>query len=158
MTIKFFRVESNQMAIENRKARFDYEILDTYVAGISLQGWEVKSIRAGSANLKSAWVVVRNGEAFLDNFSVSPWKFSREIQEEKRSRKLLLHKKELKKLEIKANERGNTIIPLKIFDQKGKLKCELAVARGKKKYEKRQVLKDRSVERTIRQTLKNFNS
>ena len=56
------------MAIENRKARFDYEILDTYVAGISLQGWEVKSIRAGSANLKSAWVVVKNGEAFLDNF------------------------------------------------------------------------------------------
>jgi len=146
------------MAIENRKARFDYEILDTYVAGIALQGWEVKSIRAGSANLKSAWVVVKNGEAFLDNFSVSPWKFSREIQPEKRSRKLLLHKKELKKLETKANERGNTIIPLKIFDHQGHLKCELAVARGKKKYEKRQVLKNRSMERAVRQTLKNFNS
>jgi SsrA-binding protein len=146
------------MAIENRKARFDYEILDTYVAGISLEGWEVKSIRAGSANLKSAWVVVRNGEAFLDNFSISPWKFSREIQLEKRSRKLLLHKKELKKLETKSNERGNTIIPLKIFDYKGHLKCELAVARGKKKYEKRQVLKNRSMERVVRQTLKNFNS
>ena len=106
------------MAIENRKARFDYEILDTYIAGISLLGWEVKSIRAGSANLKSAWIVVKSGEAFLDNFSISPWKFSREIQEEKRSRKLLLHKKELKKLETKANEQGNTIIPLKIFDLK----------------------------------------
>jgi SsrA-binding protein len=146
------------MAIENRKARFDYEIIDTFVAGISLEGWEVKSIRAGSANLKSAWVVVRNGEAFLDNFSISPWKFSREIQPEKRSRKLLLHKKELKKLEIKSNEQGNTIIPLKIFDYKGHLKCELAVARGKKKYEKRQVLKNRAIERTVRQTLKNFYS
>ncbi len=146
------------MAIENRKARFDYEILDTYVAGISLEGWEVKSIRAGSANLKSAWVSIKNGEAFLDNFSISPWKFSREIQPEKRSRKLLLHKKELKKLEIKSNERGNTIIPLKIFDYKGRLKCELAVARGKKKYEKRQVLKNRAMEKTVRQTLKNFNS
>ena len=78
------------MAIENRKARFDYEILDTFIAGISLEGWEVKSIRAGSANLKSAWVTIRDGEAFLENFSVSPWKFSREIQPEKRSRKLLL--------------------------------------------------------------------
>ena len=146
------------MGIENRKARFDYEILDTFVAGISLDGWEVKSIRAGTANLKSAWVIVRNGEAFLDNFSVSPWKFSNEIQPEKRSRKLLLHKKEIKKLDAKANEQGNTIIPLKIFDLKGHIKCELAVARGKKKYEKRQVLKNRSMERVVRQTLKNFNS
>jgi len=146
------------MAIENRKARFDYEILDTFVAGISLQGWEVKSIRAGSANLKSAWVIIKNGEAFLDNFSISPWKFSNEIQPEKRSRKLLLHKKELKKLEIKSNEQGNTIIPLKIFDSKGNLKCELAVAHGRKKYKKRQVLKNRAMERTVRQTLKNFNS
>ena len=146
------------MAIENRKARFDYEIIDTFVAGISLEGWEVKSIRAGSANLKSAWVVVRNGEAFLDNFSISPWKFSREIQPEKRSRKLLLHKKELKKLETKSSEQGNTIIPLKIFDFNGHLKCELAVARGKRKYEKRQALKNRAMERTVRQTLKNFNS
>lgn len=151
-------LKSSQMAIENRKARFDYEILDTFVAGISLQGWEVKSVRAGSANLKSAWVVVKNGEAFLDNFSISPWKFSREIQPEKRSRKLLLHKKELKKLETKSKETGNTIIPLKIFDFKGNLKCELAVARGKKKYEKRETLKKRSIDRTIRQTLKNFNS
>jgi len=146
------------MAIENKKARWDYEILDTYIAGISLEGWEVKSIRAGSANLKSSWVVVKNGEAFLDNFSISPWKFSQEIQPEKRSRKLLLHKKELKKLETKSNEQGNTIIPLKIFDLKGHLKCEIAIARGKKKHEKRQTLKNRSMERVVRQTLKNFNS
>ena len=146
------------MAIENRKARFDYEILDEFVAGISLDGWEVKSIRAGSANLKSAWVIIRDGEAFLENFSISPWKFSNEIQPEKRSRKLLLNKKEIKKIEVKSSEHGTTIIPLKIFDIKGNLKCELAIAKGRKKYEKRQVLKNRSMEKVVRQTLKNFNS
>lgn len=146
------------MAIENRKARFDYEILDTFVAGILLEGWEAKSIRTGSANLKSSWVSIKNGEAFLDNFSISRWKFSNEVQPEKRSRKLLLHKKELKKLITKSNEQGITLIPLKIFDNKGRLKCEFAIARGKKKYEKRETLKKRSVDRTIRQTLKNFNS
>ncbi len=146
------------MVIENRKARFDYEILDTFVAGISLLGWEVKSLRAGSANLKSSWVVIRDGEAVLDNFSISPWKFSSMVQESKRSRKLLLHKKEIAKIELKLKESGTTVIPLKIFNSKGKLKCEIAICRGKKKHEKREVLKKRTVERTIRQTLKNFNS
>ncbi|MCF7846586.1 MAG: SsrA-binding protein SmpB [Candidatus Gracilibacteria bacterium] len=146
------------MAIENRRARFEYDLLETFTAGMVLEGWEVKSLRAGSANLRSAWVTVRDGEVWLENCSISPWKFSAQTaQDERRSRKLLLHAREISRLSQKANNSGHTIIPLKIFDQKGHLKCSIALARGRKKYEKRQVLKERSEKKVARKALKDFN-
>ena len=144
------------MILENKKALFDYEVIDTFVAGMLLEGWEVKSIRAHSANLKSAWVNVSNGEAFLGNFKIAPWRYSAEEQKKDRERKLLLHKKEIEKIEQKLSERGMAVIPIKIFDKGGKLKCEIAIAKGRKKYEKRQVLKNRSTEKEVRKVLKNF--
>lgn len=146
------------MTIENRRARFEYEILKTFEAGISLQGWEVKSLRAGSANIRAAWVGLREDEAFLENFQISPWKFSKLEQPKNRSKKLLLHKHELRQLQSKSREKGVTIIPLKIFSKGNKLKCEIAIVRGRKKYEKRQVLKNRATEREARQALKNFHN
>lgn len=145
------------MAIDNRRARFEYDLQDHFTAGLALQGWEVKSLRAGHANLRSAWVSLRNGEAWLENCSITRWKFSNDVQEESRSRKLLLQKRELRKIENKTADRGTTIIPLKIFDEKGHLKCEIAIARGRAKHEKKQVLKERSMDRTARQAMKNFN-
>lgn len=145
------------MVIENRRARFEYDLQDHFTAGLVLQGWEVKSLRAGHANLRAAWVSLRDGEAWLENCSITRWKFSNNVQEESRSRKLLLQKRELRKLENKASERGTTIIPLKIFDEKGHLKCEIAVGRGRAKHEKKQVLKERAMDRSARQTMKNFN-
>lgn len=143
--------------IENRRALFEYEVMDTFTAGLMLEGWEVKSLRAGHANLKSAWITIRNSEAWLENCSISPWRFSQEIQPAERSRKLLLHKKEIEKIERKLKEKGHTVIPLKIYDLRGKLKCEIALGKGRKKYEKRQVLKNRATERTARQAMKQFN-
>ena len=145
------------MILENKKALFDYEVVDTFIAGMVLEGWEVKSIRDRSANLKSAWVNVRNGEAFLGNFKVAPWRYASGEQQKDRERKLLLHKKEIEKIEQKLNERGMAVIPIKIFNKGGKLKCEIAVAKGRKKYEKRQVLKDRSMKKEARKVLKNFS-
>jgi len=145
------------MAIDNRRARFEYDLLDTFTAGLVLQGWEVKSLRAGHANLRAAWVSLRNGEAWLENCSVTRWRFSNDVQDESRSRKLLLQKRELRKIEQKTVERGTTIVPLKIFDDHGHLKCEIAVARGRAKHEKKQVLKERAMDRSARQAMKNFN-
>lgn len=142
------------MAIENRKARFEYDISDTFTAGIVLEGWEVKSVAAGSANLKSAWVTLKEGEAWIENFTISPWKYAQGEQPQNRSKKLLLKKNELKKLEQKFTEKGYTLIPLKVFTKNGYLKCEVAIGRGRKKYEKRQVLKDRDTKRAAERAMK----
>lgn len=144
------------MILANKKALFDYEVINTFQAGMVLEGCEVKSIRERSANLKSAWVIIRDGEAFLGNFKIAPWKYSTKEQQKERERKLLLNKKEIEKIEKKLNEHGVTVIPLKIFDIRGKLKCEIAIAKGRKKYEKRQVMKDRSMEKVARKIMKNF--
>jgi SsrA-binding protein len=146
------------MVIDNRRARFDYELQDTFTAGMVLEGWEVKSLRAGHANLRAAWVSLRDGEAWLEKCTIAKWRFSSEEQNEERSRKLLLNKKELRKIETECNERGTTIAPLKIFSEKGNLKCEIAVVRGRKKYEKRQVLKERSEKKRADKVLKDFNA
>ncbi len=146
------------MAIDNRKARFDYDLKDSFTAGMVLQGWEVKSLRAGHANMRAGWVIVRNDEVWLENVSISRWKFSQEEQEESRSRKLLLNRKEIKKLVRETAERGTTIVPLKIYSDKGFMKCEIAVAQGRKKYQKKQVLKDRDVKRSTARLMKDFNA
>ncbi|MCF7906267.1 SsrA-binding protein SmpB [Candidatus Gracilibacteria bacterium] len=144
--------------LENKRILFDYEILDTFEAGIKLEGWEVKSLRAKHGNLKSAWVRIHDGEAFLENFQVSPYRFSAEVQDRDRPKKLLLAKREIEKIEAKLQEKGRTVAPIKIYTKGHHLKCEIVIGKGRKKYEKRQVLKDRSVRKEARQALKNFNA
>jgi len=140
--------------MENRKARFDYDIVQTIEAGVMLQGWEVKSIRAKSANLKPAYIYVQNGEAFIRNFRVSPWKFGNGVQDVMREKKLLMHKKELLKLEAQMNEKKIALVPLKIYLKNGKIKCAVGIGKGRKKYEKRQVLKERSMQREAQKAIK----
>jgi len=143
--------------IDNRKARYDYEFLETFEAGLVLEGWEVKSIRARNANLKAAWVRVKDGEAFLENFKVALYPFSQSIQEPERKKKLLLTKKELLRLENKSKENRCTIVPIQIFIKDKYIKCKIAVARGRKKYEKRQVLKDRANAKEAKKIINDFN-
>ena len=142
---------------ENRKVRFDYEILETFEAGISLLGWEVKSLKAKNANLLSAWVQINHGQAILRNFKITPWRFSQDEQDPLRNRTLLLHKKEIERLESKMREKNATVVPYKIYLKKGRLKCEICLVKGRKKYEKRQVLKDRTTKREAQKMMKQFS-
>ena len=141
--------------MENRKARFNYEIVETIEAGLVLEGWEVKSLRAKSANLKPAYIFIHNGEAVIRNFHISPWKFGNiGLQDSLREKKLLLHKKELLRLESQMNEKKIALVPLKIYLSKGKIKCAVGVGKGRQKHEKRQVLKERSMKREAQKAIK----
>jgi SsrA-binding protein len=143
--------------LENRKARFDYELTDTLEAGLALQGWEVKSLRKKEGNLKGAWVRIDKGEAWLVNCKITPWKFGEMgAQDPHAPRKLLLHKKEILKLSAKQQEQKVAVVPLKIYMSKGKIKSELGVGKGRKRHEKKQVLKERSIDRAAQQDLKRF--
>jgi SsrA-binding protein len=133
-----------QVVASNRRARHDYEILDTLEAGIVLRGPEVKSLRAGRANLADAYATVRRGEVFLHGLHISPYEpATRENPEPRRERKLLLHRSEIAKLEGRVVERGLTLIPLTLYFKNGRAKVELAVARGKARYDKRQAIRER---------------
>jgi SsrA-binding protein len=142
--------------LENRKVRFDYEIIETVETGMVLFGWEVKSLKTKNANMKSAWVKIKNGEAFLKNLKIALWRFSREEQDPLRERKLLLHKTELLRLDAKMREKNLTLVPYKIYLKKGRIKCEICLVKGRKKYEKRQVLKERDQKREAQKMLKNY--
>ncbi len=148
----------DKILLENRRIRFDYEIIDTFESGMVLEGWEVKSLRAKHGNLKGAWIKIRDGEVFLENFQIPPWRYSSEVQPKDRPKKLLLKKKEIEKIAIKSSEKGHAVAPTKIYIKGRNIKCEVIIGKGRKKYEKRQVLKNRSTEKTARQTLKNFNA
>lgn len=140
---------------ENKKARFNYEILEGYEAGVVLSGAEVKSIRGGHISLKESFATVRGGEIWLTNAHISPYKPARiEGYDPTRSRKLLLKKDETEKLIGKSGEQGLTLVPLKVYDKNGKIKVEIGLARGKKKYDKREVIKRRDVEREVSRSLK----
>ncbi len=151
-------MKTDNTLLENRRIRFDYEIVDTFEAGIALEGWEVKSIRAKHGNMKGAWVRFRDGEVYLENFQVPPWRYSVEVQPKDRPKKLLLNKKEIEKIAVKSGEKGHTVAPTKIYIKGRNIKCEVIIGKGRKKHEKRQVLKDRSNQKTARQALKNFNA
>jgi len=141
--------------LENKKARFNYEIVQKIEAGVVLEGWEVKSLRAKSANLKPAYIFIENGQAFIRNFHISPWKFGKVTnQDSLREKKLLLHKKELIKLEAQMNEKKIALVPLKIYLSKGKIKCEVGVGKGRQRHEKRQVLKERTMKREAEKAMK----
>jgi SsrA-binding protein len=137
---------------QNKKATFDYEILEKFEAGIELKGHEVKAIKAGKVSLTGAYVKEFGNELFLLGALVSPYQprnVPKDYQEQ-RDRKLLLTKKELNYLAGKLNEKGLTIVPIKLYNKGGKVKLEIGVARGKKKYDKRETIKKRDVERRLR--------
>ena len=138
----------DRLVTENRKARHDYEILETFEAGMVLTGSEVKSLRAGRANLKDSYARIDRGEAFLLNAHISPYAAASHFgHEPERNRKLLLHRSEIDKLNGRIQERGLTVIPLKIYFKNGRAKVLIGVGRGKKSYDKRESIKKREMER-----------
>jgi len=143
--------------VQHKKARLDYEIIEEYEAGIELLGLEVKSLRAGQAKLEGSHVVVRGGEAYVVGMVISPYQPANTPTEydPNRTRKLLLTKKEIADIASQEGQKGLTVVPLSVYNKNGKLKMRIAVARGRKKYDKRAVLKKRDTERDIRRTLKN---
>jgi len=142
--------------VENKKARFNYEILETYDSGLELFGHEVKSLRAKKGSLEGAYVVVRGGEGFLVNATIPPYQPNNtsETYDPVRTRRLLLTKKELGILAGNEAKKGLTIVPLSLYSKGRFIKLSLGVARGKKEHDKRQTLKKRDTEREIRRTLK----
>ena len=140
-----------RIAISNRKARHDYQILDVYEAGMVLKGSEVKSLRQGRANLQDSYAALKRGEMWLYNMHISPFEQANRFNHDpERERKLLLNKSELRKLIGKTTEKGLTLIPLKVYFKKGIAKVELALAKGKKDYDRREDIKKRDVEREMR--------
>lgn len=144
--------------ILNKKAKFDYEIIDTYSAGIVLTGTEIKSIRIGKAQIAESFCEFNNGELFAINTYIEEYAFGNQFNHKSRSeRKLLLNKKELKKLERDVQTKGLTIIPLRLFtNEKGLAKLEIGLCRGKKTYDKRESLKESDTKRDIDRIKKNF--
>ena len=143
------------MEILNRKAKFDYELLDTFEAGIVLTGTEIKSIRNGSANLKDSYAIIKNNEAYLLNMHISEYKQGNQFNhDETRTRKLLLHKNEIKKINDKISIKGLTLVPVKLYFLKGKAKIQLAIARGKHTYDKKENIKQRDIDREVKKQLK----
>jgi SsrA-binding protein len=144
----------DRVAIRNRRARYDYHVLDSFECGIVLAGAEVKSIRDGRANLQDAYARVDDGEVWLHGMHVSPYEFSRGELEPVRPRKLLLHRKEINELARATVERGVTLVPLSVYFKDGRAKVELAVARGKRQYDKRRTIAERDAKREAERALK----
>lgn len=144
--------------INNRKAKYDYEILETYEAGLVLTGTEIKSIRAGKANLKDSYVIVKNNELFLLNMHISEYKEGNIFNHnETRTRKLLMHKKEIFKLRDATQKDGNTIVPIKLYFKGNYAKILIGLAKGKKNYDKRESIKERDTLREIKRDFKNLH-
>jgi SsrA-binding protein len=148
-------VENIKIVTENRKARHDYHILETYEAGMELKGTEVKSLRSGKANLKDSYAQVDNGELFIFNMHISPYEQGNRFNVDPvRPRKLLMHKKEIMRLLGKTKEKGLTLVPLKVYFTRGKAKIEIALAQGKKLYDKREAAAEKSAKRDIEKAIK----
>lgn len=147
---------SNKINIENRRARFDYQFLENFTAGLVLKGTEIKSIREGKAGLSDSYCYFKNGELFIKNMHISEYsEASFYTHEPLRERKLLLSKQELSKLEKKIKDQGLTIIPVRLFlNEKGFAKLEIALSKGKKVFDKRDDIKKRDIEREIGRKIK----
>jgi len=144
---------------DNRKARHDYHIEETFEAGMVLTGTEVKSLRAGRANLRDSYAAVENGELFLYNMHISPYTHGNMFNHDpKRTRKLLMHKREIMRLLGQTQEKGYTLVPLRVYFRRGIAKLELALARGKKLYDKREAIAKRDERRRIERILKERNA
>ena len=141
---------------ENRKARFNYEILEKYETGIELLGTEVKSVRAGQMSLEGAFVIARGGEAFLINANIPPYqpKNSPKDYDPLKNRKLLLTKKEITELADSEKNKSLTIVPISVYNKNRKIKVEIALVKGKKKFDKRETIKKRDTDREIRRDFK----
>jgi len=145
----------NNVIVTNRQARRDYAILETFEAGIALRGSEVKSLRERRANLKDSFARVEGSQAFLYNLHITPYKYTTfEDIDPRRMRRLLLHKAQIRRLRGHTSQKGLTLIPLKLYFKGGYAKVELAVAKGKKHYDKRETIKRRESERSIRRILR----
>ncbi len=143
---------------DNRQARFQYEILETYEAGIELVGTEVKSIREGKVNLRDGFALIRDGEALLLNVHISPHRTASQFfnHDPRRTRKLLLHREEIRKLLGRVEQQGLTLVPLKMIMKRGWVKVDIGLARGKKLYDKREDIKKRDDQRDMQRALKNY--
>lgn len=147
--------EAIKVITTNRKARHDYTILDTFEAGIALRGTEVKSLRGGKANLKDSFARVDHGEIVLYNMHISPYDLGNRFNHDPlRPRKLLLHREEIRRLAGKVAERGLTIVPLRLYFKHGIAKVELALAKGKKMYDRREAIAERDVRRDMDRVLR----
>ena len=142
------------MEIVNRKAKFDYEIHDTYEVGIVLTGNEIKSVRKGSVNLKDSYVIIKNSEAYILNMHITNYDKSYINEDETRTRKLLLHKDEIIKINDKISIKGFTLVPLRLYFKNGKAKLEIGVAKGKHTYDKKESIKERDIKRDTDKALK----
>lgn len=141
-----------KLITQNRRARYEYTIEETFEAGLVLTGTEVKACREGRANLTDAYAIVDNGEAFLLQCHISPYSHGNRVNHEPtRTRKLLLHRSELDKLTIKSSQEGRTLVPLRLYFKHGLAKVEIAVGRGKKRHDKRASIAEREAERRMRQ-------
>jgi SsrA-binding protein len=144
-----------RVVCQNRKARHDYSIDEIYEAGIALAGPEVKSLREGRASLKDSYARVKHGELFLHNMHITPYPFTHHVNlDPTRTRKLLMHKREIKRLIGKTEEKGYSLIPLSVYLLRGIIKVELALAKGKRKYDKRTALREREMKRELEQLKK----
>ncbi len=148
--------KSDSELVSNRRATHDYEILDTYEAGIMLKGTEIKSLRDHGGSLQDAYILApASGDVILKNSSIAPYRFGGVFNhEERRDRKLLLHKREIAKLHSLSQEKGLALIPLALYLKNGRVKVKVAVARGKRSYDKRAALKEKEHKRAIDRALK----
>ena len=146
--------QGDRVVITNRKARYDFFVLERYECGIVLKGPEVKSIRNGRANLQDGYARLDDGEVWLFGMHVSPYEFSRGDLDPVRPRKLLLHSKQIVELARATEERGVTLVPLSVYFKDGRAKVELAIARGKARYDKRQAIAERDAKRETQRALK----
>lgn len=148
--------EGRKVISENRKARFDYFIEDSYECGIQLQGTEVKSVKNGSISYPDGFAEIVNGEVFLKNFHISEYSFSSIFNHNPdRPKKLLLHKEEIKRIARKVEEKGYTLIPLDVYLKDGRVKVSLGICKGKKQYDKRETIKNRDINREIQREFAN---
>ena len=146
--------EGRKVISENRKARFDYFIEDSYECGIQLEGTEVKSVKNGSISYPDGFAEIVNGEVFLKNFHISEYSFSSIFNHNPdRPKKLLLHKEEIKKINRKVEEKGYTLIPLDVYLKDGRVKVTLGICKGKKQYDKRETIKNRDINREIQREI-----
>jgi len=148
-------MEDSKTVATNRKAYHDYFIEETYEAGIALTGTEIKSVRAGRVNLRDSFAQIKDGELWMHNAHISPYEHgNRANHDPRRPRKLLMHKKEILRLQSKAQERGYTIVPLRMYIKARRAKVEIALAKGKKLYDKRESIAKRDSDRALRRALK----
>lgn len=150
--------EGFKIVSDNRKARYLYEILETYEAGIALEGTEVKSIRAGKVNLQDAYALIRGGEAWLLNAHISPFEKASVYfnHDPRRTRKLLLHKEQINKLLGQVEQKGLTLVPLKMYLKGGRVKVDIAVGRGKKLHDKRDDIRQKDDKRAMERAMKRY--